>query len=49
MSDIIVKNKKPNIEKRTLFGFVKSNDVYTYLTTIVNNQFQMAVNVSKDE
>lgn len=38
--------KSPNFGKLTDFGFVKKSDAYVYVTTILDGQFEMNVDIS---
>ena len=48
MLDTIFKNKKLNLEKLILFGFVIDNNIYTYTTDIADGLFMMTVIVRDD-
>lgn len=41
----IFKNKKPNYEKLKTFGFSKDSDKYSYITGILNNEFELTVDI----
>lgn len=47
MAEIIFKNSKVNFDKLLKFGFVKHEDDFVYQVPIVDQQFQMTVNVDK--
>lgn len=48
LTQTIVKNKKPNLKKLVNYGFCKNNDLYTYTTAIMRQQFQLTVLIAAD-
>ena len=47
-TDILIKNKKPDIKRLLSYGFVKSEKNYVYSAKVVNDQFEMTVIITKD-
>ena len=47
-TDILIKNKKPDIKRLLSYGFVKSEKNYVYSPKVVNDQFEMTVIITKD-
>lgn len=43
------KNKKLNKEKLLIFGFVLENNIYTYKTKIMENQFELTIVIKDNE
>ncbi|KRO00769.1 MmcQ/YjbR family DNA-binding protein [Companilactobacillus kimchiensis] len=49
MAIVNFENKKMNLTKLISFGFSKDGAAYSYVTPIVNDQFQLRVSISKDD
>lgn len=48
MTEIILKNRKINLEKLLSFGFEESDDSYTYHTDLVDGQMRLTVKIDTD-
>ena len=48
MTEVILKNRKLNIEKVLFFGFVKSDDSYVYHTDLVDGQMKLTVKIDTE-
>lgn len=48
MEKEIFKNKKVNIKKLIEYGFIKKEDAYIYATPILNNQFELRIQIAND-
>ena len=48
MTEVLLKNKKPNEKKLMSFGFERKKDQYVYLCDIVGGQMRMTVVISLD-
>ena len=43
-----LKNKTIDYNKLLNYGFIKNNDNYLYIINIIDNSFQVVINISQD-
>ena len=47
--DKILKNRKPNKNKLLQYGFIKKDNIYTYQNTLINNEFNIIINIKNNK